>query len=402
MFRKFSLYLQWEQMLKPHTTNLLLVNYEYPPIGGGGGNATQQIGRWLCKKGFKVSVITAAHKSLPKHSIDSGVEVHRIWGARQRLDRCSLFEMLVFLIHAIIVAPRFTRSIKPKATLVFFGLPSGPIGWWIKRIYKIPYVLSLQGGDVPGFMGNDLQFLHWLTKPFAKKVWREASFVVANSDGLAQTARNNMPNIKVDVISAGADLKEFHPRAKPRLPGPVKLLFVGRLVKQKGLDILLNALSQMDQNQDWMLDLIGEGPLRVELSETARQLKILDRITFHGWLNKGELPNIYRTADLFILPSRDEGMPNAMLEAMASGLPVIGSKISGLEEVVIDSETGFLVPPEDSKALMHVIRNLLKCPNTIDIMSQNCRTKMENQYSWELAATAYLKLLTDASKATTE
>jgi glycosyltransferase involved in cell wall biosynthesis len=293
----------------------------------------------------------------------------------------------------MIIMPRFIRLIKPKVSLVFFGLPSGPIGWWIKKVYGIPYILSLQGGDVPGFMGNDLHFFHWITQPLTRMVWNAASFVVANSHGLAKTARENVPNIKIAVISAGADLESFYPKVKLRKAGPIKLLFVGRLVKQKGLDILLTALAEMGQKQAWVLDLVGEGPLQGQLLKTARKYKIKDRITFHGWVQKSNLPEFYRTSDLFILPSRDEGMPNAMLEAMASGLPVIGSRVSGIEEVVVDGKTGFLVPPEDPLALKNIIENILYKPERIQIMSKNCREKIEDQYSWEVAASSYIKLI---------
>ncbi len=119
-------------MTEQNTARFLLINYEYPPVGGGGGNATQQLGRALTSKGFKVTVLTAAQGNLPRRENDHGVEIFRIWSARRRRDRCSILEMLVFMAHALFAAPGIARQTKANATLVFFGVPCGPVGWWLK------------------------------------------------------------------------------------------------------------------------------------------------------------------------------------------------------------------------------------------------------------------------------
>ncbi len=375
----------------------LLINYEYPPVGGGGGNATQHIGRALAKRGAKVTVLTAGHGSLPRRENDRGVQIARIWGARRRQDRCSIIEMLVFLVHALLVAPGLARQMKCDAALVFFGLPCGPVGWWLKKRLGVPYVLSLQGGDVPGFMGAELALHHKLSGPVISAVWREAAAVIANAEGLASLARAHTPDIPVDVIPAGADLDAVQPASAPTLEGPMRLLFVGRLVTQKGLDVLFRALAMMKGHHDWTLTIAGEGPLKDELAMAAQQLGIGDRVTFRGWLERGQLPAVYKDADAFVLPSRDEGMPNAMLEAMAAGLPVIGSRVSGLEEVVSDGETGLLVSPDDADRLNNALRQVIEDRDLTFKMGQAARQRVEERYSWQFAADAYMTELCQAA-----
>lgn len=383
-------------MTAPRPPHFLFINYEYPPVGGGGGNATQQIGRALVKRGAKVTVLTAAQGRLPRRENDRGVQVYRIWAARRRQDRCSIPEMLMFMAHALLTAPGLARQIKAAAAMVFFGLPSGPIGWWLKQRLGLPYVVSLQGGDVPGFMGEEMALYHRLTGGLITRVWRAANAVVANSNGLASLARHHAPDIDIDMIPAGADLDAVEPPTVPTLEGPLRLLFVGRLVNQKGIDVLFRALATMKGHTDWTLTIAGEGPLKDELALAAHRLQLAERIVFRGWLERDHLPAIYEQADVFVLPSRDEGMPNAMLEAMAAGLPVVGSKVAGVDEVVIDGETGFLVPPEDADALAHALRIIIEDRDRTFELGQASRKRAEQRYSWTFAADSYLSLLCEA------
>jgi glycosyltransferase involved in cell wall biosynthesis len=191
------------------------------------------------------------------------------------------------------------------------------------------------------------------------------------------------------------------------MEGPIRLLFVGRLVSQKGLDVLFRALSLLKEQAgknhvDWTLTIAGEGPLKNELARASEGLRLSDRITFRGWLERGHLPAVYKNADVFVLPSRDEGMPNAMLEAMAAGLPVIGSRVAGIDEVVIDGETGLLVPPDDADALAAALRIVIEDRDKTFALGQAARKRVEAHYSWDMAADAYLSLLCDAAELPTQ
>ncbi len=381
----------------PKKPRFLLVNYEYPPVGGGGGNATQQIGRALVARGAHVTVLTAAQGRLPRRENDQGVQVYRIWAARQRQDRCSIPEMLMFMAHALISAPGLARQVRADASLVFFSLPTGPVGWWMKKRLDLPYVLSLQGGDVPGFMSDELAVYHRLASPAIKTVWRQAAAVIANSEGLADLARSHDPDVDIGMIPAGADLNAVEPRSVPTLEGPLRFLFVGRLVSQKGLDVLFRALSNLRDQHDWTLTIAGEGPLKDELARAAQGLRLSERIVFRGWLERDHLPAVYKDADVFVLPSRDEGMPNAMLEAMAAGLPVIGSRVSGIEEVVTDNYNGLLIEPDDADALTNALKTVIEDRDKTFALGQAARELVEKQYSWDLIADVYMDLLCDVA-----
>jgi len=177
---------------------------------------------------------------------------------------------------------------------------------------------------------------------------------------------------------------------------PPRLLFVGRVVYQKGLDLLLEALGSV-QSSPWQLTIVGDGSQRKLLMAQAEHLGISERIRFLGWLDSAQLLPEYQQANLFVFPSRHEGMPNAILEAMACGLPVIASKIAGNEELVVPASettcgTGILVPPEDVDALRVALQTVLKDANLRMVMGGAARQRVEQAYTWRRVAEQYMKL----------
>ncbi len=377
-------------------SRILLINYEYPPIGGGGGNATQQTARAFARMGHQVYVLTAAWGNLPAEQIDEGVTVRRIPALRRRADRCSILEMLAFIVAGLLSAPTLARVWKIDVALAFFTLPSAPIAWYLKRACQIPYAISLQGGDVPGFDPGRMRLYHKLTGGLISALWRDAAAVVANSQGLATLARTHDPDATIGMIPAGADLTGIAPKTSYAQPGPINLLFVGRLVKQKGLDVLIAALAKMDLALKWRLILVGDGPEWPAIAGEAARLGLADRLDLRGWVNKDALPAMYREGDIFVLPSRDEGMANALLEAMAAGLPVVGTRVAGTGEVVIQGETGLLVAPEDEDALGAALAALIKDEPRRAEFGRAGRKRVETTFGWDIVASAWMGVVDQA------
>ncbi len=370
---------------------IVCVNYEYPPLGGGAGNATANIAREMAGLGHKVMVLTSAFKSLPKVEERDGYVLRRIPTLRAHEDHCRPFEMAAFMLSSCLAVPRAVKAFSADAVIAFFGLPCGPAAWLAKKRLGVPYIVSLRGGDVPGFQPYDLKNYHRLTGPLIHFLWRGASAVVANSRGLRDLALATSPGVPVSIIPNGVDATLFSPPAT-RPGGPVRLLFVGRVVRQKGLDVLFDALAELDVTLSWTLDVVGDGPARVELAAKANRLGLTEKIRFQGWRGRADMPALFREADLFVFPSRDEGMPNAVLEAMASGLPVVATRISGNEELVRPGETGLLVPPEDAAALGQALARLLGGGEERAAMGHGARRLAEAEYSWQSVARRYLDL----------
>lgn len=374
-----------------------LINYEFPPLGGGAGNATSWLSAELAALGHDVVVITSRFGRQPAHEIRDGYALVRIPVMRAREDRCSPVEMVSFMVSAAVAVLLSAWGAKPDACIAFFGIPCGPVAWLLKVTFGVPYIVSLRGGDVPGFQPYDLATMHAFVRPIIHKLWTQASAVVANSAGLSALAVASLPTQPVRVIPNGVDLHAYHPHeSHASHNSQARILFVGRLVHQKGVDVLLSALAMLRVRSDWELEIIGDGPLRALAEHTAEASGIRERITFLGWLKPEALRARYREADVFAFPSRDEGMPNAVLEAMASGLPIVATRIAGSEELVRDCINGFLVSPDEPAAFARAIAWMLDQREAAAAMGRRSREIAEAEYSWAQAARGYEALLTQA------
>jgi glycosyltransferase involved in cell wall biosynthesis len=282
---------------------------------------------------------------------------------------------------------------RPDVVLAFFGVPSGVVAWLLKIRFGIPYVVSLRGGDVPGFRPYDFWLYHKLAAPALRLIWHGAATVVANSLGLRDLARAFDSTVEIQVVPNGVDADRF---GSPRRTWTTsRILSVGRIVHQKGLDLAMMALSGL-KNLEWQWRIVGDGPQMPVLEGMIRKHALDGRVQFLGWQEPQALKGEYANANLFLFPSRDEGMPNAVLEAMASGLPIIATRISGNEELILDGETGVLVPADDAVALREALSQLISDSGRRERMGRFGRERAQRNYSWRTAARQYQDLLTRA------
>jgi glycosyltransferase involved in cell wall biosynthesis len=370
--------------------HILLINSEYPPIGGGAGNASANIARELAAFGIQVSVVTAHFGDQPGQEIRDNVTVYRIPALRRKQDRSGAREQIAFVLSASFWALNWARQNRPTATLAFFGVPSGAIAWILKLVYKIPYIVSLRGGDVPGFRPYDFKTFHKLIAPFLRVIWKNASAIIANSNGLRDLALAFDSRFEIPIIPNGVDLDKYTvPERDWTSP---RLLSAGRIVHQKGLDLGLRALSQL-KDLEWTWSIAGDGPQLENLKSLSAELGIQERVHFLGWQAREDLTKQYQRANIFLFPSRHEGMPNAVLEAMSTGLPVVATRIAGSEELVIEGETGLLVQTENVDELRESFRRILVDPGQRKKMGLASRQRVEKNYSWRNVAEQYKSLL---------
>jgi len=159
--------------------HILIINSEYPPIGGGAGNASAHIADQLEKMGHVIAIVTSRFGQFPHKEQKDNLTVYRIPSLRRRQDRSNPLEQIVFILFASLWTLSLVPHFKPNATLAFFGVPSGAIALLLKKVYKTPYVISLRGGDVPGFRPYDFHFYHKVIAPFLRIIWKNAAAVIA-------------------------------------------------------------------------------------------------------------------------------------------------------------------------------------------------------------------------------
>lgn len=367
---------------------ILAVSHEFPPIGGGGANACYYITKELAQGGHQVMLITANYQNMPEEEQVNGVHIIRVSSKRAYKEHCSFSEMLSYLKKGFIRADRLQKQEKFDICLVFFGIPSGPIGWFLKKKYGLPYIIRFGGGDIPGFQERFTK-IYKLLRPFIKTIWRNADFLIANSEGLRKLALNFYDKKEIEIICNGVDTEKYYP--KPRQEDPkFHILFVSRLIKRKGLQFFIPQMKAIQEQCEKKIKLtvVGDGPYRKSLEELADRSGVRGMVDFAGQKGKDEIVMYYQDADVFILPSEKEGMPNVVLEAMACGLPVIMTPCEGSTELV--QGNGYVVKAED---FGEKVVYLAGAPEEAGHMGQLSRKRAEENFRWESIAEKYLSLL---------
>lgn len=372
---------------------ILAISHEFPPIGGGGANACYFLTKGFVERGHEVTLITANYQGMPEKEVMNGVQIMRVNSLRKHKEHCSFKEMLSYLFKAYPVAKKMQKENRYDICLIFFGIPSGPIGYMLKKKYKLPYVIRFGGGDVPGFQERFTK-VYKLIAPAIKMIWKKADARIANSQGLKDMALKFYDKKSFDIISNGVDTEVFYPIEKAD-SDEFKILFVSRLIERKGLQFIIPQLQKIQDSTEKKVKLVvvGDGPYREQLETITREYKVTDMVEFVGQKNKKEIVPFYQNADLFILPSAKEGMPNVVLEAMACGLPIIMTPCEGSKELVQDNGYILLTSEMGEK-----IQQLLRNKEMLQKLGHNSRRIVEEQFCWGHVVENYLTLMSKYNK----
>lgn len=372
---------------------VLMVNYEFPPVGGGAGRVTWHLCQNLAERQVKVEAIVSIGDYRGNFFLGDA-EISSLKINRLSVHHAGIRGMVEFLIQAFFEIRRRMKSRRYDIVHYFFSVPTGLLALVMHR--PILYVVSLQGGDVPGYNPGELQVMHGLLAPLNRWIWRKAGMVTVVSDDLGKVASKTLPCLPYRIIYNGVDINLFYPPTKAELDtqsqnGQLELLTVGRLVEWKGIQYLLEALALLSSMQ-WRLSVAGTGYFEAELHKQAKRLKIQDQVRFLGYLNHDDLPSLYRDSDMFVLPSYGDSFGMVFTEAMACGLPIIAAKSGGVQEFVKDGINGFLVPPKDVPALASAIEHLGKDKTLRRKMGENNIKTVKERFSWDAIADQYLSV----------
>ncbi len=377
---------------------ILMFNHEFPPIGGGGGWVSYYLGKHYAAAGHDVHLITSQFRDCVRREEIAGIHVHRVSALRKNPNVCAVHEMLTYSVSSSIYGLRFAKKFKPDIVQVFFGIPAGGGAFLLQKFKNVPYVVFLGGRDVPR-PNPDPPYYRWLyilLKPIIRTIWDNAAAVVACSDGLRDLARTTDTNLKIDVIPDGLDLASFASLQRKVNPKTVRCLAIGRLIPRKGFQFLIRALPQiLDKvSHNFEIEIIGDGPYREELIGLAENLGVTFYVHFTGTVPYSELPQKYREADIFILPSLAEGMPLVVLEAMGTGLPIIASRVQGIDELVAEDVNGALFDAGDVDGLADCLVQLINAGEKRIEMGK-ASTEKVIPYDWKNIADTYLTLYED-------
>lgn len=362
---------------------ILVLCYEYPPIGGGGGRVAKSVAEELAKRGHEVRVQTAALGWRSVRETVGGVEVFRAASGRRVPDTCAVHEMGLFVATSFFPTLRHIRTWRPDVMHAHFAMPTGVLAWLAHLFTKVPYVLTAHLGDVPGGVPEQTDTLFQLVGPLARRVWQQAAAATAVSSFVQQLAEHAY-GLSVTRILNGIELGDERP-APPMLSEPRHLVFLGRFNPQKRPQLLIDALAGMPA-LPWRATMIGDGPLMSAVRERVERHGLGSRVRLTGWLDGLEVQHILAGADILCMPSSSEGMPVAAVEALKHGLAIVASDVPGVRDVVENGVNGFRVSASTHHELQEKLVFLLEHESALLAMKRA---------SWEKAREFDLRLIVD-------
>lgn len=375
---------------------ILFFNYEYPPLGGGAGNASFYFLREFAKNpDLEMDFITSSEDNeYHREEIGGKIIVHRlpIGKNKKNLHFQSQKDLLVYAWKAYLFSRKLAKENKYDLSHSFFTVPCGFLSYILEKEFKIPYIVSLRGSDVPGY-SERFSLIYAALKPVVRLIWKNADAVISNSEGLRELAKKTGGKKEIEIIHNGIDTQNYFPNTATRREGEFIITpGASRVTARKGIKYIIEAVGKLSaQYPNITLKIMGDGDEKYNLQNLAKELKIEEKVEFLGRIPHKETPKYYQEASVFVLPSFNEGMSNAMLEALATGLPIISTNTGGAKELVKDGINGFIVEKENEEDIAKKIIILIENPDFREKMGRESR-KIAETMSWKKVAGKYLEV----------
>ena len=370
----------------------------------------------LKKAGVEIQVLAPAYKGLKSHDID-GTHVNRFryapasWeiltheeGAPSKMASKPWLQLLAipYIINGFFQCIRICRKWRPDVIHAHWPFPHAYIALGAAKLFKIPLVLNFHGAEL-----LLIRKKKWV-KPLLKFAIGQAQAIFANSSFTAGKIKA-LRNVDVEwspygttlegaslPLASAADAASATPSSggTPQRPEPhainnkFKILFVGRHIERKGICYLIEAAKYLPRDK-FEIRIVGIGDLTEQLKQQAAAVNDGAEIIFTGKLSPEDLANEYKTANVFTLPAivdhkgDTEGLGVVLIEAMELGLPIVASNVGGIPDVVVDGESGILVPEKDPAALADAFKRLEADPTLIQKLLAGARNRIDKCFTWD-------------------
>ncbi len=371
---------------------ILMLNNEFPPLGGGTGTVNQALlQRFAGVSDLEIDLFTAALGRRPERErFSERIQIYKVPVHNRDLHHSSNRELLTYAARVLPAALARHRAMPYHFCFAWSAVPAGGVALALRRAAGLRYLVRVSGPDIPGFEER-YRGLYPLLSPAIRAVWRDADLVVAKCDGEAAMIRNVEPSIVPELVPNGVDPSAFR-IAMPGSDGPLRILCVARLIERKGQRHLIAAVRQLrNAGVAATVEFVGTGDAEQEYRADALRMGIAEQVTFTGYVPRERIAGHYAAADVFVLPSYNEGMSVATLEAMAAGLPLVVTRTGGTAELVAEGVNGLTFDWGDIETLTAHLAWLASNRNRLCQMGAASRWRAERM-SWEAVARQYLSI----------
>lgn len=361
---------------------ILMLNLEYPPLGGGAAPVTRGLARALVARGHQVDVVTMGFRGLPAEASDDGVRLFRVPCLRSRLELSHVHELASYAWSGLAQVKRLIQRVDYDLCHCHFILPTGIIPYLLRNSPRFPpYVITSHGSDVPGFNPDRFTVLHRLTPPLLRRILRNAAGLIVPSAALERLITGQFVGDipPLSRIANGIDPADFGACRKE-----ARVMVATRLFERKGVQHVIEALAAIpDHGHE--LEVAGDGPQRDDLRRLAQRLAVPAR--FHGWLAREPLCRLYERSRIFVLASSSDNFPVSLLEAMAARCAIITTRAGGCPEVVGDG--GIVVEPGDLAGLQQALTRLIQEPTYASELGERASRRVAEQFGWAAIASRH-------------
>jgi glycosyltransferase involved in cell wall biosynthesis len=339
-----------------------MIDYEYAPLGGGGGVFNRQLAEELGHR-HEITVLTSHFDRLPAKEISNNVQIRRV-PVPGRVDRnvASLVSMFGFFPSSLRAGIQILQKERYDIIHSFFAIPSGLPGMCLARMFKIPHLVSILGGDIYDPTKTLSPHRTPMLKQTVSLILNNADVVVSLSQDIRDRAQQHYCAAKpVDVVHLGIPRPDFPDMDRGDFgleQGDKLLITIGRLVTRKAVDELIAIVKELD-DPSVRLVIIGDGPERESLERCARDLDVSEQIRFTGNIGDEKKFALLNMADLYVSTSLHEGFGIVFLEAMAAGLPIVCYDKGGQTDFLKTDLTGSVIPLGRRHGVTRAIHRLL-------------------------------------------
>lgn len=377
---------------------ILVLSYEYPPIGGGGGVICKNISENLAKLGNRVTVLTTAfHDSSNSILQIPNLNIFRLPAKRKKAFESNPIEMLSW----IYTTKKFIRNnpgfVDFDVCMAHFVLPGGDVAQWLKRKHGLPYVLISHGHDIPWVHPRQMFFYHLGTYFWIKSVCKDSAVNFIQTKMMKDNIDRFMgekQSHKNIIVSNGVDASKFFPDYSKR-PSLLKIIFVGRLVIQKDPITFLKAIRIFyRETRNFEVHILGDGNLRKKMERFIEKNGLTEKVKLLSKIPEEQMVEEYQSAHLMVAPSLNEGMSISALEALSCDVYVITTRVSGFEETIKDDINGNNVSFGNPEELADTINKYFQTR-----FRENCEphfeflTEFSNRFSWNKISRKYHHIL---------
>ena len=370
-----------------------MLNNEFPPLGGGTGTVNLEIFKqFKHKKDFSIDLITSGNSFDAKITqFSDNIRIIKVTVNSKNIHHASNFELIKYTLKATLKAIKLHRKEKYDLSFAWSTVPAGFVSFVLKILFGLQYIVRVGGPDIPGFEER-YKTIYKIISPIIKLIWKKSKLLITKCETEYEMIKEINKNLKIETIYNGIDIDKYYHRNKENNL-PLNIICSARLIKRKGQDILIKAVAKLkEENIIYNVNLIGNGDEATEYQNLTEKLNIENQILFSGYIEREKMLQEYQKADIFVLPSYNEGMSNALLEAMACGLPVVVTDVGGTKELVEDGGNGYVFNTGDEKKLHEILKNIYNNKDRLKELGENSRIKAKN-LSWNKIVNTYIKLL---------